>query len=56
MHEVLLEQFRNSLLNLAKALAKKSPQLWTNTEIQELLSANNLLFSQIVNRHTVHLR
>ncbi|MFH0345882.1 DEAD/DEAH box helicase [Bacillus vallismortis] len=56
MHEELLKQFKNSLLDLAKALSKKSPQLWTNTEIQSLLSANNLLYSQIVNEYTVQLR
>ncbi|WFO49280.1 DEAD/DEAH box helicase [Bacillus pumilus] len=56
MHELLLKQFKNALLELAKALSKKSPQLWTNTEIQALLSANNLLFSQIVDKYTDSLK
>jgi DEAD/DEAH box helicase/Helicase C-terminal domain len=56
MHEALIKQLKDALLNLAKSLSQKPPQFWTIAEVHMLLSTNSLLFSQIVDKYTIPLR
>ncbi|NUU61119.1 DEAD/DEAH box helicase [Paenibacillus agri] len=56
MNEALLKQFKDALLNFAKALSQKPPLYWKVAEVHNLLSTYNLLYNQIVDKFTVPLR
>lgn len=56
MNETLLNQLKDALLSLGKALSQKPPQSWSVTEVQTLLSSYGLLYNQLVEKYTIPLR
>ncbi|MDA2358404.1 DEAD/DEAH box helicase [Bacillus cereus] len=52
----LLNQFKSALLQLGKALATKTPQSWTSSEVNSLLINNHLTYDRIIEKYTTPLR